>query len=81
MNEISPDAKDNFSSVTLSQSQESEQLVREHIGWMLSLAKHTLSGDQDAAKDVVQDSFISAFRALNSLKKRDISSLGCAGSP
>ncbi len=48
---------------------DSEQLVREHIGWMLALAKRTLGGDQDAAEDAVQDAFISAFSAIDSLEK------------
>lgn len=48
-----------------------EQIVREHIGWMLPLAKRTLGGYQDVAEDVVQDAFISAFRSLDSLKDRD----------
>lgn len=48
-----------------------EQIVRDHIEWMLSLAKRTLGDNQGAAEDVVQDAFISAFRSLGSLKSRD----------
>lgn len=69
MNEISPENTDDVSSAPLNQSQDSEQIVREHIGWMLSLAKRTLGGDQDAAEDAVQDAFVSAFRAIDSLKE------------
>lgn len=71
MNEISPEPTDDFSEASEDHSQDSEELVREHIGWMLSLAKRTLGGDQEAAEDAVQDAFISAFRALNSLKESD----------
>ena len=71
MNEVSPDTEEEFSNASLTQSQDSEQIVREHIGWMLSLATRTLGGDQHAAEDAVQDAFVSAFRALDSLKKRD----------
>jgi RNA polymerase sigma-70 factor (ECF subfamily) len=69
MSGISPDTTDDFSSTPLDQSQDSEQIVREHIGWMLSLAKRTLGGDQDAAEDAVQDAFVSAFRAMDLLKE------------
>jgi RNA polymerase sigma-70 factor (ECF subfamily) len=40
-----------------------EQLVRDHIGWMLKLAERLL-GERALAEDAVQDAFISAFRAL-----------------
>lgn len=49
--------------------QQSEQLVRENIGWMLTLAKRMLS-DHAHAEDVVQDAFIAAFRARESFEGR-----------
>ncbi len=48
---------------------DSEKLVREHIGWMLALAKRML-GDHALAEDAVQDAFINAFRALDSFEGR-----------
>ena len=48
---------------------DSEKLVRDHIGWMLALAKRML-GDHALAEDAVQDAFINAFRALDSFEGR-----------
>lgn len=48
---------------------DSEKLVREHIGWMLALAKRMLD-DHALAEDAVQDAFINAFRALDSFEGR-----------
>jgi RNA polymerase sigma-70 factor (ECF subfamily) len=48
---------------------DSEQLVRDHIGWMLALAKRMLH-DHASAEDAVQDAFINAFRALDSFEGR-----------
>ena len=68
MNDDSTDNTDTLPTGSSSNAlPDSEQLVREHIGWMLSLAKRTLGGDQDAAEDAVQDAFISAFRSLDTL--------------
>ena len=69
MNEVSPETPDDPSDTQPDLSWDSETLVRDHIGWMLSLAKRTLGGDQHAAEDAVQDAFVSAFRGLNSLKE------------
>jgi len=46
-----------------------EKLVRDHIGWMLALAKRMLA-DHALAEDAVQDAFINAFRALDSFEGR-----------
>ena len=46
-----------------------EQLVRDHIAWMLKLAERLL-GERALAEDVVQDAFISAFRALDKFEGR-----------
>jgi RNA polymerase sigma-70 factor (ECF subfamily) len=46
-----------------------EQLVRDHIGWMLKLSERLL-GDRALAEDAVQDAFISAFRALGKFEGR-----------
>ena len=48
---------------------DSEVLVRDHIGWMLALARRML-GDHALAEDAVQDAFINAFRALDSFEGR-----------
>jgi RNA polymerase sigma-70 factor (ECF subfamily) len=48
---------------------DSEKLVREHISWMLALARRML-GDHALAEDAVQDAFINAFRALDSFEGR-----------
>ena len=48
---------------------ENEQLVREHIGWMLALAQR-LVGERSLAEDAVQDAFIAAFRALPAFEGR-----------
>jgi RNA polymerase sigma-70 factor (ECF subfamily) len=41
-----------------------ESIVREHGGRMLAVARRILQ-DEDAARDAVQDAFISAYRARN----------------
>ena len=46
-----------------------EKLVRNHIGWMLALARRIL-GDHALAEDAVQDAFINAFHALDSFEGR-----------
>jgi len=46
-----------------------EQLVRDHIGWMLALATRLLK-DRELAEDAVQEAFISAFRALDKFEGR-----------
>jgi RNA polymerase sigma-70 factor (ECF subfamily) len=46
---------------------DAEQLVRDNIGWMLSLAERLLR-DRDFAEDVVQDSLIAALRGLAAFK-------------
>ncbi len=46
-----------------------EDLVREHIGWMLALAQKMLR-DRDRAEDAVQDAFIAAFRGLENFEGR-----------
>ena len=48
---------------------ENEQLVRDHIGWMLALAQR-LVGERSLAEDAVQDAFIAAFRALPAFEGR-----------
>jgi len=48
-----------------------EQIVREHIGSMLALARRIMGSDPDAAEDVVQDAFINAFQALNTLQNTE----------
>lgn len=48
---------------------DTEKLVRDHIGWMLTLA-HRMLGDYALAEDTVQDAFISIFRALGSFEGR-----------
>ena len=48
---------------------ENEQLVRDHIGWMLVLAQQ-LVGERSLAEDAVQDAFIAAFRALPAFEGR-----------
>lgn len=45
-----------------------ELLVRENIGWMLSLARRTLGSHPDLAEDAVQNAFMSAFRSLDKLE-------------
>ena len=71
MTEVLPDTAEKASSALPGKSIDSEQIVRENIGWMLSLAKRTLGSNRDSAEDVVQEAFISAFRSLESLKERD----------
>ena len=44
-----------------------ETLVRENIGWMLSLAERLLQ-DRGLAEDAVQDSLISALRGLSQFR-------------
>ena len=46
---------------------EPEQLVRENISWMLSLAERLLD-DRSLAEDVVQDALISALRGLEKFR-------------
>jgi RNA polymerase sigma-70 factor (ECF subfamily) len=46
-----------------------DQMVREHIGWMLALAERLLR-DRSIAEDAVQEAFISAFRGLPEFKGR-----------
>ena len=48
---------------------EANELVREHIVWMLALAERMLA-DRALAEDAVQDAFISAFRSLNKFEQR-----------
>jgi RNA polymerase sigma-70 factor (ECF subfamily) len=48
---------------------DTEQLVREHIGWMLSLAQRMI-GEKSLAEDAVQDAFVSAFRGMANFKGR-----------
>ncbi len=43
--------------------------MREHIGWMLALARRLLR-DHALAEDVVQESFMRAFRALDGFEGR-----------
>lgn len=45
---------------------EAEHLVRDHIGWMMALARRMV-GDHATAEDAVQDAFLSAFRAFDTL--------------
>ena len=40
-----------------------EQLVRQHTGRLLSVARHLLGNEHDA-QDAVQDAFLSAFKAI-----------------
>ena len=48
---------------------ENEQLVRDHIGWMLALAQK-LVGERSLAEDAVQNAFVAAFRALPAFEGR-----------
>lgn len=48
---------------------QTEQLVRDNIGWMLALAQRLL-GDRALAEDAVQDAFLDAFRALDTFEGR-----------
>jgi RNA polymerase sigma-70 factor (ECF subfamily) len=50
-----------------SQQVDAERLVRDNIGWMLSLAERLLR-DRSLAEDVVQDSLIAALRGLAAFK-------------
>ena len=47
----------------------SEQLVRQNIGWMLALAQRIL-GERGLAEDAVQDAFMAAFRGLDAFEGR-----------
>ncbi len=46
-----------------------ETLVRDNIGWMISVAQRLL-GDRALAEDAVQEAFISAFRGLDDFENR-----------
>lgn len=46
-----------------------ETLVREHLGPMLAVARRILR-DEDAARDAVQDAFVSAFRSIGRFRER-----------
>ena len=46
-----------------------EQMVRDNIGWMLSLARRVLK-DRALAEDAVQDAFQNALRALDGFQER-----------
>ena len=48
---------------------EAERLVRDNIGWMLALAGRVLR-DRPLAEDAVQESFVLAFRGLDSFEGR-----------
>lgn len=71
MKEISTDITEKGYNAESDKFLDPGQIVREHIGWMLPLAKRTLGSRQDSAEDVVQEAFISAFRSLDSLKDHD----------
>ena len=64
-----PDVRDGELVTALRQGDEQafERLVRVHGRWMLALATRFLGSERDAA-DVVQDSFLSAFRSLPSFR-------------
>src|SRR5262245_65193359 len=44
-----------------------EEMVRSHLPRMLATARRVLGNEEDA-RDAVQDAFLSAFRALNSFE-------------
>jgi len=71
MKEISPSTPEEPTHAKPDDVLDPDHIVRNHIGWMLSLAKRTLGGNKDAAEDVVQDAFMSAFRSLGSLENPD----------
>ena len=48
---------------------DAEGIVREHIGWMLTLAENMLR-DRGQAEDTVQDAFMSAFRSMPDFEGR-----------
>jgi RNA polymerase sigma-70 factor (ECF subfamily) len=48
---------------------DAEQLVRENIAWMLTLAERIL-GDRGLAEDTVQEAFMDAFRGLKNFEGR-----------
>jgi len=48
---------------------QADKLVRDNIGWMISVAQRLL-GDRALAEDAVQDAFISAFRGLKDFQNR-----------
>ncbi len=48
-----------------------EQIVREHIGWMLALARRIMGSQSDDVEDVVQDAFVNALQALETLKNSE----------
>lgn len=53
----------------LDDQHEHEQMVRDHIGWMLVLARQ-LVGERSLAEDAVQNAFVAAFRALPAFEGR-----------
>lgn len=48
---------------------EAEQIVRDNIGWMLSLSTRLLQ-DSTLAQDAVQDAFLSAFQSMQKFEGR-----------
>lgn len=48
---------------------DAEALVRDHIGWMLTLAENILR-DRGLAEDAVQNAFVAVFRGLDRFEKR-----------
>jgi len=48
---------------------DTEEMVRANIGWMLALAERLL-GDRALAEDVVQESFLRAFKGLANFEGR-----------
>jgi len=70
MSEKQPETEDAVPEQPLYDSPvEAERLVRDNIGWMLSLAQRMLR-DRSLAEDVVQDAFIAALRGLPTFEGR-----------
>lgn len=70
MTEKSPNEPDSCSVGQLVQHnsvENKDQIIHEHIGWMLALAERIL-GDHALAQDAVQEAFCNAFRAHHKLK-------------